>query len=43
MITMIVLGSDMQVRCAAVDPERGRICTGARNGLLRLWDAGITA
>ncbi|KAH7296012.1 hypothetical protein KP509_26G003900 [Ceratopteris richardii] len=29
------------VRCVASDPERGRICSGARNGLVRLWDAAI--
>lgn len=27
-----------QVRCVASDVERGRICSGARNGLLRLWE-----
>ncbi|KAH9556185.1 hypothetical protein CY35_07G012700 [Sphagnum magellanicum] len=26
------------VRCVAPDVERGRICSGARNGLLRLWE-----
>lgn len=26
------------VRCVASDVERGRICSGARNGLLRLWE-----
>lgn len=30
------------VRCVSSDPERGRICTGARNGLLRLWDAAVS-
>ncbi|MCO5590562.1 hypothetical protein L7F22_044533 [Adiantum nelumboides] len=29
------------VRCVASDPEKGRICSGARNGLVRLWDAAI--
>lgn len=29
------------VRCIASDPEKGRICSGARNGLIRLWDAAI--
>lgn len=29
------------VRCVASDLERKRICTGGRNGLLRLWDATI--
>ncbi|KAK7320022.1 hypothetical protein RJT34_04751 [Clitoria ternatea] len=29
------------VRCVASDLERKRICSGARNGLLRLWDATI--
>lgn len=29
------------VRCISSDPEKGRICSGARNGLLRLWDAAI--
>ncbi|KAJ7559413.1 hypothetical protein O6H91_04G083900 [Diphasiastrum complanatum] len=30
--------SAAMVRCVASDVERGRICTGARSGLLRLWD-----
>ena len=29
------------VRCVASDLERKRICSGGRNGLLRLWDATI--
>ncbi|XP_052179546.1 DENN domain and WD repeat-containing protein SCD1 isoform X2 [Diospyros lotus] len=29
------------VRCVALDLERKRICSGGRNGLLRLWDATI--
>ncbi|XP_019446275.1 PREDICTED: DENN domain and WD repeat-containing protein SCD1 isoform X2 [Lupinus angustifolius] len=29
------------VRCIASDLERKRICSGGRNGLLRLWDATI--
>ncbi|XP_038893863.1 DENN domain and WD repeat-containing protein SCD1 [Benincasa hispida] len=29
------------VRCASSDLERKRICTGGRNGLLRLWEATI--
>ncbi|KAL6494896.1 Scytalone dehydratase [Orobanche gracilis] len=29
------------VRCVASDLERKRICTGGRNGMLRLWDATI--
>ncbi|KAL9170293.1 hypothetical protein ABFS82_04G136000 [Erythranthe guttata] len=29
------------VRCVAFDLERKRICTGGRNGMLRLWDATI--
>ncbi|KAK9668772.1 hypothetical protein RND81_13G085700 [Saponaria officinalis] len=29
------------VRCVASDLERKRICTGGRNGALRLWDATI--
>lgn len=32
---------DKQVRCIASDLERKRICSGGRNGLLRLWDATI--
>eukprot|EP00250_Pteridium_aquilinum_P022196 c25321_g4_i1 orf=296-3940(-) len=31
------------VRCMSSDPEKGRICSGARNGLIRLWDAAISA
>eukprot|EP00249_Psilotum_nudum_P015442 c25331_g1_i1 orf=837-3629(-) len=30
------------VRCVASDPDRGRICSGSRNGLLRLWEPAIT-
>ncbi|KAK2991400.1 hypothetical protein RJ640_010864 [Escallonia rubra] len=29
------------VRCVASDLERKRICSGGRNGMLRLWDATI--
>ncbi|KAI4324639.1 hypothetical protein MLD38_030108 [Melastoma candidum] len=29
------------VRCISTDLERKRICSGGRNGLLRLWDATI--
>ncbi|RDX78914.1 DENN domain and WD repeat-containing protein SCD1, partial [Mucuna pruriens] len=29
------------VRCVASDLERKRICSGGRNGLLRLWDATV--
>lgn len=29
------------VRCVASDLERKRICSGGRNGLIRLWDATI--
>ncbi|KAL5726231.1 Scytalone dehydratase [Ranunculus cassubicifolius] len=29
------------VRCVASDLERKRICSGGRNGILRLWDATI--
>ncbi|RVX14190.1 DENN domain and WD repeat-containing protein SCD1 [Vitis vinifera] len=29
------------VRCVASDLERKRICSGGRNGLLRLWEATI--
>lgn len=29
------------VRCVASDLERKRICSGGRNGVLRLWDATI--
>ncbi|KDO41987.1 hypothetical protein CISIN_1g0010391mg, partial [Citrus sinensis] len=28
-------------RCIASDLERKRICSGGRNGLLRLWEATI--
>lgn len=31
----------IQVRCVASDLERKRICSGGRNGVLRLWDATI--
>ncbi|KAI3795137.1 hypothetical protein L1987_37785 [Smallanthus sonchifolius] len=33
--------SPAMVRCVASDLERKRICSGGRNGLLRLWDATI--
>ncbi|KAL8141853.1 hypothetical protein V2J09_014885 [Rumex salicifolius] len=33
--------SPAMVRCMAVDLERKRICSGGRNGFLRLWDATI--
>jgi hypothetical protein len=32
---------DIQVRCVASDLERKRICSGGRNGVLRLWEATI--
>ncbi|XP_074304749.1 DENN domain and WD repeat-containing protein SCD1 isoform X1 [Silene latifolia] len=35
------LKSAAVVRCVALDLERKRICTGGRNGVVRLWDATI--
>lgn len=29
----------MQIRAAAVDTETGRVCTGSRSGMIRIWDA----
>ncbi|XP_024518570.1 DENN domain and WD repeat-containing protein SCD1 isoform X2 [Selaginella moellendorffii] len=29
------------VRCVACDADRGRICSGGRNGLLRLWEPNL--